>query len=252
MKVTFMGTGTSDGIPVPACACSVCRSGDPFDERLRSGTLIRHNGKNIIIDVSPDFRMHALCYDLWHVDAVFLTHPHTDHIGGLDSLRRYNHVMRRDIPVYGNAYTLNEIKQRFSYFFNPPQRGGGVPKLRLIEADAPFELFNMKVTPIKVKHGVLDILGFRFGDFTFITDASSVSDESLELIRGSHSLCINALRYREHPTHFNLEQAVDFAYKAGAKRSFLIHFDHDVKHSRLCSELPSHIRPAYDGLSFEL
>ncbi|MBI4977177.1 MAG: MBL fold metallo-hydrolase [Spirochaetes bacterium] len=248
MKITFLGTGTSDGVPMVACGCRVCRSRDRRDNRTRTSAMIEHEGKRIIIDTGIDFRAQMLRHRVNRIDAIMLTHPHADHVFGLDELRQYNRIAGT-IPIYANRYTIGEIHTRFGYFFNPPQRGGGVSDIDLIEMKRPMQVCGLTVTPLPVRHGILDILGFQIEDTAYITDASFIPETVLKKIRGCSVLVLNALRYRKHPTHFNIAQAVAIAEQVKAKHTYFVHMTHDVMHRELVRELPRGMAPAYDGLS---
>lgn len=252
MNVTFLGTGTSDGVPMIGCTCEVCTSRDKRDKRFRTSLMIENEGRVLLVDASMDFRLQMLRAKATRIDALFITHPHADHIFGLDELRQVNRLMRAPINIYTNAYAIDEIKRRFGYFFNPPQRGGGVANIAIHEFTKKNTFFGVDVTPLPVKHGILDIIGFRFNDLVYITDASEIPASTMGLVKGCDVLIMNALRYREHSTHFNLQQAVDIAFKIGARETYFIHLTHDVKHARLLRELPKGMRPAYDGQTITL
>ncbi|MEK6797223.1 MAG: MBL fold metallo-hydrolase [Spirochaetota bacterium] len=251
MRFTFLGTGTSDGVPMIACDCAVCKSRDRRDVRTRTSAMIEHEGRVILIDASFDMREQMLRENVKRLDAILLTHPHADHVFGLDDLRQLNRITGT-MPVYCNRLGVAEIHERFGYFFNPKQRGGGVSQIELRETTRPFTLFGLRVVPLPVKHGILDILGYRIGDMSYITDASFIPDAVVRAARGSRVLVLNALRYRKHSTHFSLQEAVDMATRIGAERTYFVHFTHDVKHAELAKELPRGMMPAYDGLRLTL
>ena len=252
MKIIFMGTGTSDGVPMIGCKCKVCTSKDKRDKRTRSSVLINHNNKNYIIDTSADFRWQMIRECIDNLDAVFYTHAHADHTSGIVDLRSLNFIMNRSIDCYGNKDTMNTLRDKYDFFFNPIQVGGGLPQgvFHIIEKDIIFD--DLKVIPIPVEHGVLNILGYRFNNFTYITDASFIKDDSLKLIEGSEVLVLNGLRYRPHHTHLCLQQSVNIADKLGIKKVYFTHMTHDVLHRHLEKELPINMYPAYDGLTIEI
>lgn len=249
MEITFLGTGTSDGVPMIGCSCDVCQSKNKKDKRTRSSIIIKHKNKNYLIDTSLDFRAQMIKEKVKRLDAVFYTHSHADHTSGIVDLRSLNFIMGGvTINCYANHETIETLKYKYDYFFNPIQIGGGLPKVEFYPITKPIYFDDLEITPIPVKHGDLNILGFRFNNFTYITDASFINEDSFKLIEGSEILVLNALRYRPHSTHFSLQQSVDIAYKIKAKKTYLTHFTHDIKHSKVTKELPSGIYPAYDGL----
>lgn len=252
MKIIFLGTGTSDGVPMIGCKCKVCTSKDKRDKRTRSSILIQHNNKNYIVDTSADFRQQMLRENIDSLNAVFYTHSHADHTSGIVDLRSLNFVMHSSIDCYGSKDTMNNLRDKYDYFFNPIQIGGGLPQVifHYIEKDMMFD--DMRVIPISVKHGILNILGYRFNNFTYITDASHISDESLKLIEGTEVLVLNGLRYRPHHTHLSLQESVNIADKLGVKKAYFTHMTHDVLHRHLERELPHNMHPAYDGLTIEV
>ena len=252
MKITFLGTGTSDGVPVIGCNCEVCSSRDKRDNRTRTSIVINHNKKNYIVDTSLDFRYQLLREKIKNIECVFYTHHHADHTSGIVDLRALNFIMRKSINCYGNKPTMEILADKYDYFFNPVQRGGGLPQLNFHIVSEPFEVDGIKVSPIPVKHGILNIVGYRFNDFSYVTDASYISEKSLNIIKGSKVLVLNGLRYREHATHLSLRQAVNIADSLKIKKVYFTHITHDVLHRRLLKELPKNMKPAYDGLSFSI
>ena len=226
MRITILGSGTSTGVPVIGCECDVCRSDAPENQRLRCSLYVEHNGGAFLVDCSTDFRLQALRYRLPRVDAVLMTHSHADHINGIDDLRIYCYHQNGAIPIYGNDDVIETFRTRFAYCFNPVQLGGGVPKLELreIESDQPFQLDGLKIAPIPVKHGNLDVLGFRLGrEFAYLTDCSAVPESSLALLEGVRVLIVGALRHAPHPTHFSLDEALAFSRLVGAERTWFTH-----------------------------
>lgn len=254
MKVTFLGTGTSYGIPMIGCDCKVCRSSFSENKRLRSSILVSYNDRNILIDTTPDLRTQMLRADVRHVDAVLFTHHHADHLFGLDDVRIFNHLQNSSIPCYGNKITVDAVCQAFEYVFNPnTPKGGGLPRLEIHRFDSPVDLFGRTVIPIPVYHGTLPILGFRWANFAYITDCSDIPAESLNLVKGVDTLVLNGLRYRTHPTHFSIGQAIDIIQQhIKPKRAYLTHISHDIDYHDLEIELPESIELAYDGLIIDI
>jgi phosphoribosyl 1,2-cyclic phosphate phosphodiesterase len=253
LKVTFLGTGTSQGVPVIACDCAVCSSADYKDNRLRVSVLIEANGRNIVIDTGPDFRYQMLRAHVKHLDAVLFTHEHKDHIAGLDDVRAFNYKQQRDMDVYAHHRVLQSLKREFYYAFseNPYP---GIPRIKLHEIDhAPFIASGIAIIPIEVMHFKLPVLGFRVNDFTYLTDAKTVSEQEKEKIKGSKILVLNALQKENHISHFTLGEAIEFAEEIGADKTYLTHISHRLgKHSEISGELPEGIELAYDGLELEL
>lgn len=250
-EFTFLGTGTSQGVPIIGCLCDVCRSDNPRNKRLRTAGLIRHGGKAVAIDAGPNFREQMLGAGVDHLDAILLTHPHRDHIGGLDDVRPYNYYDRRAMPLYGTAQTLQGVKENFPYAFEAhPYPGAPQFVLNEIQPNgAPFRVEGLTVQAIAIHHYRMTIAAFRIGDFCYITDASAIGEASAALIRGCRILVINALRREPHLSHFTLDQAVEFIGKIQPEQAYLTHISHMLEHEALCRELPGHIRPAYDGLT---
>ena len=249
-EITFLGTGTSNGIPVIGCDCEVCRSADPRDRRTRTSALVRSDGHAILIDTATELRAQALAHDIRRVDAVLMTHAHADHTAGIDDLRRFNELQQAHIPVYANPGTAAALGERFAYTFTHIYPFyGGKPDLTLHEIDGPFDLFGRRVVPIPVLHGRLPILGFRFDDLAYITDAKDVPDTSLGLLDDLDVLVLNALRERSHPTHLSFSEAVEIIQIVRPRRAYLVHLSHETSHSRALSLLPDGIEVAWDGLT---
>lgn len=250
MQVLFLGTGTSHGVPMIGCDCAVCRSTDPRDARLRPSIYLEFDdGLRVLVDTTPDLRQQALRYHLTKVDAVLYTHSHADHILGLDEVRRYNHMTRAALPMYGDAATLADIRRMFSYVFAPgAARGGGVPDLRLNTIVGPFCLGRTEIRPLTVLHGGRPVLAFRIGGFAYLTDCNEIPEAAMAQLEGLEVLVLDALRRKRHPTHFSIDQAVAVAQRIGARQTLFTHCCHDLGHAETCASLPDGIALAYDGL----
>lgn len=253
MTVKFLGTGTSQGVPVIACDCQVCSSQNVKDNRLRSSVLVGLGSKNIVIDTGPDFRYQMLREHVTHLDAVLFTHSHKDHVAGLDDVRAFNRQQGGAIDIYGMRDVHEALQREFYYAFSA-KKYPGVPMLNLHEiTSAPFELFDHEVIPIEVMHYMMPVLGFRIGDFTYITDAKTVDDSQLEKINGSKILVVNALQREAHISHFTLDEAVAFAERIGAEQTYFTHISHRLGlHCEVEAELPRGIYLAYDGLDLTI
>jgi phosphoribosyl 1,2-cyclic phosphate phosphodiesterase len=252
MRVTFLGTGTSTGVPVLTCSCEVCRSSDPRDRRLRPSVLLEWDGASVLIDTSTDLRQQALSLPIRRVDAVLYTHHHADHVLGLDELRLYNWRQRGAVPVYGLPDTLAALARTFWYVFEDVQVGGGKPAVDPRTIDGPFTVSGRRVLPVPLLHGTLPILGYRIESFAYLTDVSRIPDDSYALLRGLDVLVLNALRPRPHPTHLHLDAAVAEARRIGAKRTLFTHLGHEMPHAAISAGLPDGIELAYDGQVLEL
>lgn len=254
MKVTLLGTGTSQGVPVIACDCRVCTSSDPRDNRLRCSVLISHNGENYCIDSGPDFRQQMLRANVKTLSGILFTHEHKDHIAGLDDVRAFNFREKRDMDIFCTLPVERALRREFHYAFDNNSYPG-VPKLNLISIEEqPFQLQNgLEINPIQLMHHKMPVLGFRVGDFTYITDAKTISQQEIEKIYGSKILIVNALRIEEHISHFNLEEALEFIAKIRPEKAYLTHISHLFgTHEEILGVLPPNVYPAYDGLTFEL
>lgn len=253
MKVTFLGTGTSQGVPVIACSCAVCTSLDYRDKRLRTSIHVAINGLSLVIDTGPDFRQQMLREKIKKLDAVLFTHSHKDHIAGLDDVRAYNFLQNMDMPVYGNRETLAQLRTEFYYAFEK-NKYPGIPQLQLHEINTtPFDVRGVEVIPLPVRHLHLPVLGFKINNFSYITDANHIPDETYQLLKGTEVLVLNALQKDKHVSHFNLSEALDVAQKIGAARTFFIHISHKLGHHQdVEKELPQSVALAYDGLVIDL
>jgi len=254
VTITFLGTGTSQGVPVIACNCPVCLSTDKKDKRLRSSILIEVAGKVLIVDTGPDFRYQMLREKVAHLDAVLFTHEHKDHIAGLDDIRAFNFKQRAAIPVYASERVIRALEREFFYIFSDFAYPG-IPQIHVhaITNDAFTIEGDIEIQPIEVQHFKLPVMGFRIDDFTYITDAKTVSESEFKKIAGTRILVINALQRENHISHFTLSEAIAFAQKAGAQQTYFTHISHRLGfHSDVSEELPDGISLAYDGLKITL
>jgi phosphoribosyl 1,2-cyclic phosphate phosphodiesterase len=253
MKVTFLGTGTSQGVPIITCTCSVCSSTDPRDNRLRASVLIETEHTNIVLDTGPDFRQQMLREKVQKVDAILFTHGHKDHTAGFDDIRGFNWKTKEAMEVYANEEVEIVLKRDFHYAF-AEHKYPGVPNLNLnVIQNKNFMIRDVAITPIEVLHYKLPVFGYRIGDFSYITDANFISDSEKEKLKGSKVLVLNTLRKSEHISHFTLDQAVAIAREIGAEQTYLIHMSHQMGlHAEVDSELPEGINLAYDGLAVTL
>jgi phosphoribosyl 1,2-cyclic phosphate phosphodiesterase len=254
LRITMLGSGTSTGVPVIGCSCAVCRSADPRNQRWRPGLKLEietatQNGI-ILVDTPTDLRAQALRFGLPRLDAVIYTHQHADHIFGLDDIRIFNFRQQTAIPCYGSEATLRAIRRTFAYVFESGQEGGGKPQIDLIPIREPFEILGQTIVPVPVWHGSLEVFGYRIGRFAYVTDCSLIPETSFRMLEGVEILILDALRYRPHPTHFSLEEAMAAAARIGAARTFFTHLSHDVDHGAPAVPLPPGMELGYDGLVF--
>lgn len=249
-----MGTGTSGGVPVITCDCKVCTSTDPNNKRLRVSVLIQEDGKNIVIDTGPDFRQQILKTGIKDLDAVLFTHEHKDHTAGLDDIRPFNYLRGRDfLEIYARNTVINQLKREFHYAFEE-NAYPGVPRLKTLAiSNDKFGVQGLEFTPIEVMHHKLPVFGFRLKNFTYITDANSISEEELEKVKGSKILILNALQQRPHISHFTLEESIEVAQKIGADKTYFTHISHNMGlHQEVSAQLPANMFLAYDGLQISL
>ncbi|MCH7536169.1 MAG: MBL fold metallo-hydrolase [Bacteroidetes bacterium] len=253
MKITFLGTGTSQGVPVIACDCDVCLSDDIKDTRLRTSIMIEVDDKVFVIDTGPDFRQQMLTYNVNNLTAVLFTHEHKDHVAGLDDVRAFNFKLKKDVDVYATDRVQKALKREFHYVFSD-SKYPGVPKITLHDMPMePFEIDGVEFIPFVVYHHMLPVIGFRVGDFTYITDAKRIPDESKAIIAGTKILVLNALRQEEHISHYSLEQAVEVVHEFKPNEAYFIHISHLMgKHASVQATLENHINLAHDGLVLEL
>jgi len=253
ISVRVLGSGTSSGVPVIGCECPVCKSDDIRNRRMRSSISIECDGKWFLVDCSIDFRQQMLNWPMPRIDAVLVTHTHSDHINGLDDLRVYNYRQRKSIPLYSSPRFLDDIKTRFHYCFRPFQRGGGIPSIDLqpVQAGNPLQIAGVEVTPVGIDHGKLPILGFRIGSFAYLTDCSGIPEDSLTLLEGVEVLIISGLRHTPHPTHFTLEQSCEAVGPIGAREVWFTHIADELDHEQTNAILPEGMQLAHDGLELK-
>ena len=255
MRITFLGTGTSQGVPVIACDCNVCQSTDARDKRLRVSVLIEENGKTFVIDTGPDFRYQMLRAKVKKLDAVIFTHEHKDHTSGLDDIRAYNFRQQRDMPLHAEPRVLEQLQREYAYIF-AEHKYPGIPQVQLhpiLSDTAAFLVEGVAFEPIRALHYKLPVLGFRVGNFTYLTDANYLSPEAMEQMRGSEVIVLNALRHEKHISHFTLQEAVAILEDLAPSRAYLTHISHQLgRHRETEAELPDFIRLAYDGLRVKL
>ncbi|GMR04284.1 MAG: GPMC system MBL fold metallohydrolase [Thermodesulfobacteriota bacterium] len=252
MKLLILGCGTSTGVPVIGCGCSVCTSKDPRNVRTRSSALVTVNDKNILIDTSTDLRGQALSCGIKRVDAVLFTHPHADHIHGIDDLRSFNMLQKTSIPCYGNEHTIKRIHVMFDYIFNDESQESWRPKLTTTVVDSPFKLFGTEIMPLEVMHGKSVILGYRLDAAAYVTDCSSIPKASMDRLYGLKLLIIGALRHKPHPTHMTIEEAVEISRELKPERTVLTHLSHNVDFAADNKKLPPGVELGYDGMELEV
>jgi phosphoribosyl 1,2-cyclic phosphate phosphodiesterase len=253
-SIEFLGTGTSQGVPVIACGCAVCTSTDPRDNRLRSSVIVRYNGATILIDAGPDLRQQMLRAKVTDVDAVLLTHEHMDHIAGIDELRSFNFHLQRPMDIYANVATNLAVRRMFHYAFATEHRYPGVPELVLHELGAgAVVVAGVPVQPLEVLHYRMPVLGFRIGNLAYITDAKTISPDVMEQIHGVDVLVLNALRKKTHISHLNMAEALEVVEKVNPRQAFFTHISHLLgTHAEVDGELPEGVALAYDGLAVEI
>ncbi len=252
MRVVFLGTGTSQGVPVIGCRCAVCTSSDPRNRRMRPSLWIEFGGKHVVIDTPAEFRLQAIEHGIPRLDALLYTHAHADHVFGIDDIRRFNQMQREVIPLFASDETLKALERIAGYIFDRSIDGWNVPKADPRPIHGEFNLLGARVEPLWVWHGKLRVTAFRIGGFAYVTDCSKIPGESMQRLYGLDVLVLGALRYEPHPAHFSIGEAVEVIEKLRPKRAFLTHLCHDVDHATAEAELPPHIRLAYDGLALEL
>lgn len=256
MRLTFLGTGTSFGVPVVGCDCRTCTSSDPRDARTRHGALLELPEGRLLVDAPPELRLQLVREGVDRIDAVWITHPHADHLHGVDDLRVFTTRLRMSIPAHVAEEHLEEVRGRFPYIFEPfePPPGTTKPLIHLnpVRAGEAVDILGGRFTPLSVPHGPMNSFGFRVGSLGYVTDAKSLPQEALESLRGVDTLVLNALWWgNPHPTHFNVEEAVEAARMVGARETYLVHLTHRVLHRDLAERLPAGVQPAHDGLTIE-
>jgi phosphoribosyl 1,2-cyclic phosphate phosphodiesterase len=251
--ITFLGTGTSQGVPVIACDCEVCTSTDTHDNRLRSSIMIETDDKTVVIDSGPDFRYQMLREKVTKLDAIVFTHEHKDHVAGMDDIRAFNYRQNNAVDIYATERVQEALKREFAYIF-AEFKYPGIPQINMHTIDlTPFDIGTLHLTPVEVMHYKLSVLGFRMGDFTYITDAKTVSQSEIEKIKGTKTLVINALQTESHISHFTLDEAIEFAQLIGAEKTYLTHISHRLGlHKEMSADLPAGIEFAYDGLKLNI
>ncbi|MDO8588750.1 MAG: MBL fold metallo-hydrolase [Armatimonadota bacterium] len=252
LEITILGSGTSHGVPMIACDCPVCSSSDPRNNRTRASVLIRGSEHWLLIDTTPELRVQFIREKVRRVDAIAFTHAHADHIFGLDDIRGINEICDCEIPCYGHKRTIEAIRGSFPYIFRATQVGGGKPRLSLNLIEGPFEAAGMTVTPIPVWHGRVRAMGYRIGDFAYVTDTSRIPPESAELLMGLDTLVLGVPRHAPHPTHFNLEQGLDQISALRPRRAILTHLSHAFEHEATNAVLPEGVELAWDGMVLQI
>jgi len=253
IRVTFLGTGTSIGVPVIACNCPVCMSSNPHDKRFRTSAIVEIVGQRLVIDCGPDFRFQMLKNKVDDIDAILFTHEHRDHIAGLDDVRAFNYILNKVIDIYGTRQVMDSIRTEFPYIFSENPYFGA-PQLNINITDGrPFMIGDTEIHPIEVQHNKLQIYGYRIGDFTYITDASNISLASIEKIKGTKVLVLNALRNSKHVAHFSLTEALEIIEQINPEQAYLTHISHFLGlHDDVEAKLPGNVRLAYDNLVIEV
>lgn len=249
-KLTFLGTGTSQGVPMIGCQCDVCRSVDRRDKRLRASVLVEHEGQTILVDAGPDFRQQMLAAGVSHIDAILLTHNHKDHTGGLDDIRAFNYIEKKATQIYCEKYVEDALRMEYSYAF-AENKYPGAPEWDVHNIDdKPFYINGIEIIPIRGRHFKLPVLGFRFGNIAYCTDMNHIPEEEFTKLEGLDHFIINTVRRGHHISHYGLEAALKVAERVGAKNSWLTHLSHQLpRHTELAAELPAGVQPAYDGLT---
>jgi phosphoribosyl 1,2-cyclic phosphate phosphodiesterase len=253
MQLTMLGVGSSAGTPMVGCNCATCTSSNPRNKRTRCSSLITlDSGENILIDTGPDLRTQSLRENIQRVDAVLYTHTHADHLHGIDDLRAFCQIQRKQIPLYAKEDAVAHIAQKFGYVLREPSDYWDLPVLRTETIHGPFKLFGMQITPIPVLHGRGQILGYRIGNFAYMTDVSEIPESSLELLDGLDVVLLDCLREASHPTHINIEQSLAYIGRIKAKQSYMIHMTHELEYASLSDKLPKNVFVGYDGLKLDI
>jgi phosphoribosyl 1,2-cyclic phosphate phosphodiesterase len=252
LKITILGSGTSQGVPVIGCGCRVCRSDDPHDKRLRTSVLVEDGDKMVVIDTGPDFRQQMLSAGVNRLDAILYTHEHRDHVAGLDDIRSFNFIQQKPMDIYAEERVIRSLKKEFAYIF-AEKKYPGIPQVNLHPmTHEPFKINGLMIIPVRAMHYRLPVYGFRIGDFGYLTDANFIPEEEKEKFYGVKYFVVNALRKEKHISHFTLNQAVSLINELSPRRGYLTHLSHQMGlHAEIEHELPPHIRLAYDGLTIE-
>ncbi|MGB7291866.1 MAG: MBL fold metallo-hydrolase [Thermodesulfobacteriota bacterium] len=248
----MLGCATSTGVPIIGCGCSVCRSDNPKNKRTRCSLFIETRGKKILIDTSPDLRIQAFRHNITRIDAVLYTHSHADHTHGIDELRTYNFMNKMVIPCYGDPQTVSNIMSNFKYIFDGSFPPGGKPKLSITAVDGDFDIKGVRIIPIDILHADWSILGYRIGNMAYLTDCSGIPESSVERLNGLELLIIDALRYKPHPAHLGVDQAIQVIREIRPRIAVLTHMGHELDYEKLSKELPENIEPGHDGMEFVL
>jgi len=252
LKITFLGTGTSQGIPLINCDCPVCISDDPKNKRLRTSITIQNGQTTILVDTTPDLRQQLLRNPVKKIDAVLFTHSHADHIFGIDDLRRFNFIYKKRLEVFANEETLNRLNYLFDYAFGDGELLPGLPNLHANRIKGKFKINNLKIEPLDLFHGGQSVLGFRIERFAYCTDVNKIPEKTFPNLKNLDILVLDALRETPHPTHFSLEEAIEQAEKIGAKITYFIHMSHKIDHNKHSANLPENMYFAFDGLQIEV
>lgn len=252
MQITFLGTGTSHGVPVIACDCEVCQSDNQKNKRMRTSIHIKSKEYNLLIDTPPEMRLELINNNIKRVDSVLMTHSHADHIMGFDDIRALNWFQKKEMPVYADKKTLKNIKRVFPYIFSEENPGGGVPQVILKKIERELNFRDLSVKAVPIYHGDNKILGYRINNFAYLTDCSKVPEHSFKLLNGIEYAAVDALRFEKHPTHMSVDEAVKLINDLNLKQGYLTHISHRLDHNKLNEYLPDHVSPAYDGLSIDI
>jgi phosphoribosyl 1,2-cyclic phosphate phosphodiesterase len=253
MQLTMLGVGSSAGTPMVGCSCTTCNSDNPRNKRTRCSSLITlDSGENILVDTGPDLRNQALRENIQRVDAVLYTHTHADHLHGIDDLRAFCQIQRKQIPLYAKEDAVAHISQKFGYVLREPSDFWDLPVLRTEIINAPFDLFGITVTPIPVMHGRSHILGYRIGNFAYMTDVSEIPESSFGLLEDLDLVLLDCLREKSHPTHINIEQSLAYIGRIKAKQSYMIHMTHELEYASLSKKLPKDVFVGFDGLKLHI
>ena len=250
-SLTVLGSGTSMGVPTIGCGCEVCRSSDPHDRRLRPSIMLQYGGHAVLVDTTPDFRTQALREGITHIDAVLYTHAHADHILGLDDLRPLSFRHSGKMPLFARKDVAERIRQMFDYIFDGRYKFGGLAQVELTVINGPLELFGARFVPVKVMHGDAEIIGYRFGTAAYLTDFSSIPEESFAQLDNLDILFLDALRHTPHPTHSTIENSLKIVERLKPRRAFFTHIAHDLPHEATNASLPTNVRLCYDGMKLD-